>query len=88
MSQEDCFAHHDYKKCFLLYLRYHIIILGDLKELLRNLDATCFNYQHVDCLYTLLKYRLSGKIAIKNGQFFNNVQRAVHFNHQNKAVER
>ena len=26
------------------------------------MDTFCFTYQHVDCLYTLFKYRFSGKI--------------------------
>ena len=26
------------------------------------MDAFCFNYQHVDCLYILFKYRFSGNL--------------------------
>ena len=33
--------------------------MGDIEELLQNLDAFCFKYQLVDCLYTISKYRLS-----------------------------
>ena len=51
------------------------------------LDTFCFTYQHVDCLYTLFKYRFSGKIFAKSGQVFDNVQRAVDFNHRNKGVD-
>ena len=32
-----------------------------------------FTYQHVDCLYTLVKYRFSGKIVVKSGQVFDTV---------------
>ena len=47
-------------------------------EMLQKFVAFCFNYQRVDCLYTLFKYRLSGKINVKNGKLFDIVQRAVH----------
>ena len=42
----------------------------------------------MDCLYTLFKYRFSGKVIAKSGQVFDNVQRAVDFNHRNKGVDR
>ena len=74
--------------CFLPNCRYHIILLGDIKELLQKLDAFCFNYQHVDCLYTLFKYRFSDKIVIKSRQIFDNLQRSVYFNQQNRGVDR
>ena len=74
--------------CFLPNCRYHIFLLGNIKELLQELDAFCFNYQHVDCLYTHFKYCFIGKIVIKSGQVFDNLQRAVHFNQQNRGVER
>ena len=62
--------------------------MGDNKELLQKTDVFCFNYQHVECPYTLFKYRFSGKIVVKSGKCFGNVQRAVHFNHQNRRVDR
>ena len=74
--------------CFLPNCRYHILLAGIIKELLQRLDAFCFNYQHVDCLYTLFKYCLIGKIVVKSGQLVDNVLRAVHFNHQNRGVDR
>ena len=69
VSKEYCIAHHDGKMCFLPDCRYHILIKGDIKELLQKLDAFCFNYQHLACLYTLLrlKYRFSGKIVVQSG---------------------
>ena len=88
VSKEYCIAGHDDKMCFLPNCRYHIILLGNIKELLQKLDAFCFNYQHVVCLYTLFKYRFSDKIVIKSGQIFDNLQRAVQFSQQNKGVER
>ena len=42
----------------------------------------------MDCLYTLFKYRVSGKVIAKSGQVFDNVQREVDFNQRNKGVDR
>ena len=38
---------------FLSACKYHIILLGNVEEVLRKLDTFCFIYQHVDCLYTI-----------------------------------
>ena len=81
-------AHHNEKTCFLPACKYHIVLLGNVQELLKKLDTFCFTYQHVHCLYTLFKYRFSGKVIAKSGQVFDNVQRAVDFNHRNKGVDR
>ena len=75
-------------KCFLPNCRYHNILIGNIKELLQKLDAFCFNYQHVDCLYTLFKDRFNGKIVIKSGQLFDYLQRTVQSNQQNRGKER
>ena len=88
VSQEYCIGRHDNKMCFLPNCRYNIILIATIKELLPILDAFCFNYQHVDCLYTPLKYRFIGEIAVKAGQLFDNVQRVFHFNHQNRGLDR
>ena len=88
VSKEYCIARHDDKMCFLTNCRYHFILIGDIEELQQKLDAYCFNYQHGDCLYTLFKYRFSGKIVVQSGLLFDNVQRAVHFNHQNRGLDR
>ena len=84
----NCIARHDDKICFLPNCRYHNILIGNIKELLQKLDAFCFNYQHVDCLHTLFKYRFSDKIVLKSGQLFDNLQRKVLFNQQNRGVDR
>ena len=60
----------------------------DIKEMQRKLDAFCFIYQQVDCLSPLFTYRFSGKIVVRNGKLFDYVQRAVHFNHQSRGVDR
>ena len=88
MIEAYCIAHHDDKMCFIPNCRYQIVFVGNIKDWLQKLDAFCFNYQHVDYLYTFLKYRFSGKIVIKIGQLFDNLQRAVHFNQQNREVDR
>ena len=83
-----CIAHHDHKTCFLPACKYHIILLGNVEELLKKLDTLCLTYQHVDCLYTLFKYQFSGKIIAKSGQVLDNVQRAVDFYHRNKRNDK
>ena len=88
VSKEYCFARHDDKMCFLPNCRYHIILIGNIKHLLQKLDAFCVNYQHVDCLYTLFKYRFSSKLVVKSAQLFDYLQRAVHLNQQNRGVPR
>ena len=86
-SKEYCVARHNDNICFRPNCRYHIILIGNIKELLHKLHKFCFIYQHVDCLFTLFKYRFSGKVVVKSGQVFDNLQRAVHFNQQNRGVE-
>ena len=88
VCKDYCIAHHDDKTCFLPACKYHILLLGNVEELLKKLDTFCLTYQHVDCLYTLFKYRFCGKAIAKSGQVFDNVQRAVDFNHRNKGVVR
>ena len=88
VCKDYCIAHHDVKTCFLPSCKYHIVRLGNVEELLKKLDTFCFTYQHVDCLYTLFKYRFSGKVNAKSGQVFDNVQRAVDSNQRNKGVDR
>ena len=88
VCKDYCIAHHKEKTCFLPACKYHFALFGNIQELLKKLDTFCFTYQDVDCLYTLFKYRFSGKIIGKSGQVFDNVQRAVDFNHRNKGVDR
>ena len=88
VCRDYCIAHHNDKTCFLPVCKYHIVPLANVQELLKKLGTFCFTYQHVDCLYTLFKYRFSGKVIAKSGQVFDNVQRAVEFNHRNNGVDR
>ncbi len=64
------------------------MLLGEIEELLHKLDTFCFTYQHVDCLYTLFKYRFSRLIIAKSGNVFDNVQRAISFNQRNRGVDK
>ena len=86
--KDYCIAHHNEKTCFLPACKPHIVLLGKVQELLKKLNTICFTYQHVDCLYTLFKYQFSGRVVAKSGQAFDNVQRAVYFNHRNKGADR
>ena len=88
VCKDYCIAHHNEKSGFLTACKYHIVLLGDVQELLKKLDSFCFTYQHVDCLYTLFKYRFGGNVVAKSGQVFDNGQRAVDFNHRNKGVDK
>ena len=61
VCKDYCIAHHNDKLCFLPNCRYHLILIGDIDELLQKLNAFCFKYQHMDCLYTLIKHWFSGE---------------------------
>ena len=88
VCKDCCVAYHNEKTCLLPACKYPIVLLGNVQELLKKLDTLCFTYQHVDCLYTLFKYRFSGKVIAKSGKVFDNVQRAVDFHHRNKGLDR
>ena len=88
VCKDYCIANHHDRTCSLPACKNHIILLGNVEELLKKLDTICFTYQRVHCLYTSFKYRFSGKVIAKSGQVFDNVQRAVDFNHRNKGVDR
>ena len=80
VCKDYCITHHDDKTCSLPAGKFHIILLGEIEELLQKLDTFCLTYEHVDCLYSLFNYRLSGKSNAKSANVFDNVQRAVSFN--------
>ena len=88
VCKDYCIAHHDDKTCSLPASKYHNILLGEIEELLLKLDTFCFTYQHVDCLYTLFKYRFCGKVMAKSGNMFENVQRAISFNQRSRGVNK
>ena len=88
MYNDYCVASHNDKICSVCKGKFHITLLGNVEELLKKLDRFCFTFQHVDCLCTFFKYRLSGRKIAKSEQVFDNVQRAVDFNHGNEGVDR
>ena len=88
VSKEYCIARHNDKMCFLPNCSYHIMLIGHIKQLLQKLDAFCFHYQHLHCLYTLFKYRFGGRTVVKSGQLFDIVQKAAQPNHQNRGTHR
>ena len=88
VCKDYCIAHHDDKTCRLPACKHHIILLGEIEELQHKLDTFCFTYQHVDCLYTLFKYRFSEKIIAKSGNVFDNVQRAISFNQRKRGLDK
>ena len=88
VSKDYCTARQDDKMCFLPNCRYHVILMEDFKGFQQTLDPICFNYQHVDCLYTLFKYRFSSKIVVRKTQLFKNLQSVVYFNHQSRRMDR
>ena len=50
VSQGKFIARQDDKMCCLPICKYHNLLIRDIKELLKSLDAFCFNYQQMDCL--------------------------------------
>ena len=88
VSKDYCIAHHQDQMCFLTNCSFHILLLGNVQELLQKLDPLCFTYQRVDCTYTISKYRFSGNIAVRSGQVFDNVQRANHFNQRSREEDK
>ena len=80
VCNDYCVAFHNDRTSFMSNCKFHIIILGNVDELLKKLDTFCFIYQHVDCLHTLFKHRFSGKIIAESGQVFDNVEDEQYFN--------
>ena len=86
--KDYCIAHHGDKLWFLPNCRYNYLLLGDTDELRQKLDAFCFTYQHVDCLFRLFKCRFSGKTVAKCGQVFDILQKAVEYNQRNRELDK
>ena len=79
VSREYCIVRYDGKMCFLPTGSFHIILTGDIKELLQNLDEFCFNYQHVvvwihisstDSVAKLMS-RVDNSLIMCRGQFIS-----------------
>ena len=86
VCKDYCIAHHNDKTCFLPACNFHILLLGEIEEILHKLETFCFTCQHVGFLYTLFKYRFSAKTIARSGNMFDNVQRAISFNQRNRGM--
>ena len=51
VSKEYCIAGHVDKMCFLPNCRYHIILIGNIKELLQKLDASATTNRWTACIH-------------------------------------
>ena len=70
VSENFSSAQNKDKVCFLPNCRYHLLLRGDIEELLQNVDGLGRKYQDVGWLYKILRYRFSDKIVVKSGQLF------------------
>ena len=88
--RDHCVAAHYPAFCYLKNCKFHLLLIADkdLVELLVKVDRVCSTYQHVDCFYTLFKFRFSGNVLEKNGEIFDSVERAVLFNKLKKGVDK
>ena len=79
VSRQYCIARHDDKICSLPKCRYHLILIGNNKELLQKLDAFKFHYQHwTVCIHfsstvsvAKLLSRLDNALIICRGQLIS-----------------
>ena len=88
VCKNNCIAHHDDKTCPLPACKYHIILLGEIEELLHKLDTFCFTYQHVDCFIRCSSTDSAEKIIANSGNVFDNVQRAISSNRRNRGMDK
>ena len=90
VCRDYCVADHDPAFCFPKNSKFHLLLIADrdLNDSLAKPDRVCFTCQHVDCFYTLFKFRFSGNVLEKNGEIFDSVERAVSFNELNKRVDK
>ena len=59
------------------------------KDLKQKLGALCFNYELVDCLFTVFKYQFSGKMIVKgaDGSSFQPSKQKIGLNAQHRQKE-
>ena len=81
LTSEYSVASHNYTFCPLKNCSYHIILItSSINELLQKLDDLSFQYQKVDCLYTLYKHQFFGHAKEEAGLVFTKLKRAVQHN--------
>ena len=89
LTNEYSVASHNYTLCPLKNCSFHIILISSsIKELLQKLDDLSFQYQTVDCLYTLYRHQIFGHTMEEAGLVFTQLKRAVQHNSENKFVEK
>ena len=89
LPNEYSVASHNYTFCPLKNCSYHIILISSsINELLQKMDDLSFQYQKVDCLYTLYKHQFFGYTMDEAGLVFTQLKRAVQHNLANKFVEK
>ena len=90
VSKEYCIAHHDAIMCFLPNCRYHILLFGNVEQLLQKLDhcvshintwTVSIHCSSIDSIEILLS-------RVAKCQVFANMQRAFYFNQRNRGVDR
>ena len=86
----SCLASHNPAYCSLINCQFHILLIvdKDRNELIGTLQRLCVTFQHVDCFYTLFKYRFFGIFMLKNGNILVSVERTVSFNKLNEGVDK
>ena len=80
-------AHHDNKTCFLPISRYHIRLIWGIEET-QKVEAICFTYEQVICLYTIFNQPFRYRIVAKSQQVLDVSQEAVHFLQGNRRVDK
>ena len=89
LTSEYNVASHNYTFCPLKNCSYHIILISSsINELLQKMDDLSFQYQRVDCLYTLCKHQFFGHAMDEAGLVLTQLKRAVQHNSENKVVEK
>ena len=90
MTCEFCVAAHECRFCSLNHYQYHILLTADehLIDIFIKLDQLCFNFQRLDCFYTLFKYILSRIVLVKSGEVFDTTEKDVFFNKLNKGEDK
>ena len=76
VCEDYCIAHHNAKTCFLPTCKYHILLLGNVQELLKKLDTlaslintwtVCIHFSSIDSVEKLLQ-RVDKRLITCNGQ--------------------
>lgn len=86
INSKYCVANHN--TCTISNCTYHILIIGDVDNILKRLDSLSFVYQSVDCFYTVYKHLFFNHVICQNGKVFELVDRAVNYNLNIRRIEK